>query len=170
MTTAAPTTVSEIDVFRQQTRMIHKVVGVNVQGVTHEESLIQPTPGGNCLNWVLGHILGVYNNVLPLVGQKPVMDKALERYARGTPPIENPAEAMDIQELLTGLDDATERMDAGLAGLTAEVLDRPARNSPSGNPNETVRTLLTTVMFHQAYHAGQTGILRRVTGKEGAIR
>lgn len=171
MTTAAPATVSEIDVFRQQTRMIHKVVGVNVQGVTHEESLIQPTPGGNCLNWVLGHILGVYNNVLPLVGKKPVMDKgALERYARGTPPIENPAEAMDIQELLTGLEDATERMDAGLTGLTAETLDQPAPNSPSGNPNETVRTLLTTVMFHQPYHAGQTGILRRVTGKEGAIR
>jgi len=48
-------------------------------------------------------------------------------------------------------------------------LDRPVK-SPTGNPNETVRTLLTTIMFHQAYHAGQTAVLRRIAGKEGAIR
>jgi uncharacterized damage-inducible protein DinB len=43
-------------------------------------------------------------------------------------------------------------------------------NSPSGNPDETVRSLITTVMFHQAYHAGQTAVLRRIAGREGAIR
>jgi uncharacterized damage-inducible protein DinB len=26
------------------------------------------------------------------------------------------------------------------------------------------------LMFHQAYHAGQTAVLRRIAGKEGAIR
>jgi uncharacterized damage-inducible protein DinB len=171
MTTAAPATASEVEVFRQQTQMTHQVVRLNVQGVTHKESLTRPTPGGNCLNWVLGHLLGVYNDVLPRVGQKPVMDKdVLKRYARGTPPIEDPTEALDVQELLTGWDEATKRMDAGLAGLTAEDLARPVPNSPGGNPNETVRSLLATVLFHQAYHAGQTGILRRIAGKEGAIR
>lgn len=63
-----------------------------------------------------------------------------------------------------------ERVDAGLAGLTPDVVDSPAAGSPTGNPDETVRSLLTTVMFHQAYHAGQTAVLRRVAGKEGAIR
>jgi DinB superfamily len=171
MTTAAPAAVREVEVFRHQTRMIHKVVEVNVQGVTHEESLIQPEPGGNCLNWVLGHLLWAYNGALPLLGQEPVMDKdAVKRYARGSSPLEEPAEAMDVQELLSRWDEATKRMDAGLANLTSEVLDRPAPNSPTGNPNETVRSLLTTLLFHQAYRTGQTGILRRIAGKEGAIR
>jgi uncharacterized damage-inducible protein DinB len=171
MITAAPTAIREVEVFRQQTQMIHKVVGINVQGVTHEESLIQPDPGGNCLNWVLGHLLWAYNGALPLLGQESVMDKdAVKRYARGSSPIEDPAEAMAVQELLSRWDEATKRMDAGLASLTSEVLDRPAPSSPSGNPNETVRSLLTTLLFHQAYHAGQTGILRRLIGKEGAIR
>jgi hypothetical protein len=163
--------VSEVEVLRHQTRMIQRVVEINLQGVTQEESLIQPSPGGNCLNWVLGHLIAIYNGTLPLVGQEPVMDKeAIKRYERGSSPITDPAEALEIQALLDGWKEASNRMDAGLAGLTQEVLDRPAPTSPSGNPNETVRTLLTTVVFHQAYHAGQTGILRRIAGKEGAIR
>ena len=171
MTTAAPATISEVEVLRQQARMTHKVVQANLQGVTHEESLAQPEPGGNCLNWVLGHLLWAYAGVLPLLGQESALSKdALKRYERGSSPMEDPAEAIDIQEMLKGWDEATKRMDAGLASLTPEVLDRPAPNSPSGNPNETVRSLLVTVAFHQAYHAGQTGVLRRVAGKEGAIR
>jgi hypothetical protein len=49
-------------------------------------------------------------------------------------------------------------------------MDGPAPFSPSKNPKETLRSLLTTVLFHQAYHSGQTGLLRRIAGKEGAIK
>ncbi|HKV11355.1 MAG TPA: DinB family protein [Thermoanaerobaculia bacterium] len=171
MTPALSETVSEIEVFRQQARMIHSVVCKNVEGVTQEESLIQPQPGGNCLNWVVGHLLCIYNKALPRLGQQPVEDAGdLKRYDRGAPPLENPAEALEIAKLLAGWDEATRRVDAGLAGLTAEILDQPVPQSPSGNPNETVRSLLTTIFFHQAYHSGQTGVLRRIAGKEGAIR
>ncbi|MFL6197834.1 MAG: DinB family protein [Thermoanaerobaculia bacterium] len=171
MTTAAPVTVNEVEVFRHQARMIQAVIRMNVEGVTQEESLLQPSPGGNCLNWVVGHLACIYNNVLPLLGQEPVEDgAALKRYDRGAPPIRDAAEALELRDLLAAFDKATERFDAGLAGLSPEVLDRKAPFSPGNNPNETVRTLLTTVVFHQAYHAGQTGILRRIAGKEGAIR
>jgi uncharacterized damage-inducible protein DinB len=85
-------------------------------------------------------------------------------------PIQDRAEALSFEEMLNAWNQAVQRVDAGLAGLTPDVLDRPAPGSPSGNPNETVWSLLTTVMFHQAYHAGQTAVLQRVAGKEGAIR
>lgn len=170
MTTAASETVKEVEVLRQQARAIHRVVQLNVDGITQEESLIRPAPGGNCLNWVVGHLLATYDQMLPLLGQKPVMEEgALQRYARGTPPLENPAEALDLQVLLTAWNDANDRVDAGLAGVTPELLDKPVSKSPSNNPNETIRSLLPTVLFHQAYHAGQTGILRRIAGKPGAI-
>ena len=171
MTRTAPATVSQIDLWRLQTHMTREVVGANVAGLTHEDSLVQPRPGGNCLNWVLGHLLWAYNGMLPLVSQEPVMDEgALRHYARGAPPIRDRAEALTFEEILSAWNQAVERVDAGLAGLTPEVLDRPAPGSPTGNPDETVRSLLTTVMFHQAYHAGQTAVLRRIAGKEGAIR
>jgi hypothetical protein len=77
---------------------------------------------------------------------------------------------VDVDSLLAAWDQLADRVDVGLAGLSLDVLDRPAGFSPSGNPEETVGSLLSTVLFHQAYHAGQLGLLRRISGHEGAIR
>ncbi len=171
MTSVAPARPREIDSWRHQNRMIRDVVRVTLNDLTHEDSLIEPRPGGNRLNWVLGHLLWAYNNgLLGLLGQKPVMEEStLTRYARGAPALD-PNAAVDFRQLLTAWNDAVERVDAGLAALTPEVLDRPAPGSPTGDPNETVRSLLSTVMFHQAYHVGQTALLRRIAGKPGAIK
>ena len=171
MTTAAPAVLKEIEVLRHQARATQAVLRRNAEGLTQEESLIQPSPGGNCLNWVVGHLVCVYNDVLPLLGQEPVMEKgAIKRYDRGAPPLRDAGEALELRDLLTAFDEATERYAAGLAGLDAEALDRKAPFSPSKDPNETVRSLLSVVNFHQAYHTGQAGLLRRIAGKEGAIR
>jgi hypothetical protein len=171
MAAEAPATVSDADVFRNQARMTHQVVRMNVDGITQEDSLVQPDPAGNCLNWVVGHLLCIYNQSLGLLGQERVMDEAaLKRYERGSPPIRDAAEALDLSQMMTSWDETSRRVDAGLASLTPDALDQPVPVSPTGNPNETVRSLVSTVMFHQAYHAGQTGILRRIAGKEGAIR
>ena len=32
----------------------------NLAGITHEESFVRPAPAGNCLNWVLGHIVATH--------------------------------------------------------------------------------------------------------------
>jgi DinB superfamily len=171
MTTAAPGTASAIDVFRHQAGLVRAVVRMNVEGITHEESLAQPEPGGNCFNWVMGHLVATYNNSLPLLGQEPVRGKeALARYDRGSEPVRDASEAAPLSELLAAWNETVDRVDAGLAALSPEVLDRPAPFSPGGDPNETIGTLVSTVLFHQTYHAGQLGLLRRVAGKEGAIR
>ena len=161
---------SEIEVLRESARVAHQVARLNAEGITHPDSLGQPQPAGNCLNWVLGHLICVYDEILPLLEQKPVMGKeALRRYARGTPPLQDAAEALPWDSLMKAWDTAAERVDAGLASLTPEKLDAPAPASPRNNPDETVRSLLTLVCFHQAYHAGQMGLLRRMAGKKGAI-
>lgn len=128
-------------------------------------------PAGNCLNWVVGHLVAIYGRVLPLLGQEPALDPGeAARYDRGSEPLADPAAALPLERLLDAWDEASRRFDAGLAALAPEAMDRPAPFSPSGDPDETVRSLLVTVVFHQGYHSGQTGILRRVAGREGAIR
>src|SRR5262245_15332769 len=127
MTTATVETARDVEVFRHQAGVIHEVLRMNVAGLTQEESLIQPSPGVICRNWTVGHVLSVYHATLPMLGQEPVMGKeALKRYGRGTPPLRDPGEALDLQELLTAWTEATRRIDAGLASLTPEALDRPA--------------------------------------------
>ena len=54
--------------------------------------------------------------------------------------------------------------------LSPADMDKPAPFSPTGNPKETMGTLLASLAFHEAYHAGQTGLLRRVIGREGVIK
>lgn len=166
----ATTMIGEVELLRHSFRTTQQVLRMNVDGVSQAESLVEPQPAGNCLNWIVGHVLCVYNDVLPLVGQQPVMDKeALRRYGRGTPPLRNANEALPLHEMLTKCDEAVNRFEAGLGSLTHERLDLPAPFSPTQNPNETVRSLLATVAFHQAYHVGQMGVLRRIIGKAGAI-
>lgn len=170
MSTAAPAMPGDIQIYQHQAGMTQGVVRVNTAGITQEESLVQPQPDGNCLNFVIGHLVNVYDKVLPLVGQEPVMGDAVSRYERGAPALRDPSEAMQLSELLAAFDTQTERFQAGLATLTPEALERPMPGPDSrGELTETVRSLLGTILFHQAYHAGQTGLLRRIAGKPGAI-
>lgn len=171
MTASASHPTSPVGVLRHQAALVHRVVQINADGVTQAESLVQPQPAGNCLNWVVGHLLAVYHNVLPLLGQEPVLDAAvLKRYNRGSAPLRNGADALDISQLMTAWDECCRRVDAGLARLSEDTLAEPAPVSPTNNPDETIGSLLSTVCWHQAYHSGQIGVLRRIAGKPGAIK
>lgn len=170
MATAAVRELNEIVVLRNQNQMMQKVVRMNTEGVTHAQSMIQPASGGNSMNWVIGHLLCIYNYILPAVGQPPVMlNERLKQYDRGTACV-TAANALEFEGLLTAMDEAVARFDTGLAGLTSARLDEKAPFSPTNNPDETVRSVMGVLMFHQAYHAGQTGILRRIVGKPGAMK
>lgn len=170
MTAGVSTTLNEIEIFRSQSHTIEVVVGLNLEGITQEESLAQPKPAGNCINWVLGHLIHVYNNVSPLLGEKPVMGNGqLEPYRRGSAPLVDHGKMVPWDELLTAWQESVNRINLGLRSLSPETLRSPAPYSPTNNPNETVRSLLSAIFFHQAYHAGQLGLLRRLIGKKGAI-
>jgi hypothetical protein len=86
---------SAIEVLRRQARMAHQVVRLNVEGLSHADSLIHPQPGGNCLNWVVGHLLAIYHHALDLLGQAPVLPaEVLKRYDRGSLPIRSASDAI----------------------------------------------------------------------------
>jgi uncharacterized damage-inducible protein DinB len=169
----APTTsatLPEVEVFRTNANITRQVIQRNLEDISQAESLVQPRPAGNCINWITGHLLWVYDQALTLLKHEPVLGAdALKRYARGTPALTSAAEAMGIGDLLNNIDIAVSRLDAAFAGVTEEDLNAKAPFSPSNNPDETVRSLLGVITFHQAYHTGQLGVLRRIVGKPGAI-
>lgn len=162
----------EVDMLRQQARTIHQVVLNNVAGITHEDSLTQPLPAGNCLNWVVGHLVHIDQRILRRLDQPAVISPdSVDRYKRGSFALTDPSEAIPLPTLVDAWTASAPGIDAGLAALTPAALASHVGPTPANNnPTDTVCALLTFLMFHQAYHAGQTGILRRLAGKPGAIK
>ncbi len=57
----------------------------NLAEVSHEESLVRP-PAGNCLNWVLGHIVIHRGTMLKIIGRRPLLEgERATPYLRGSP-------------------------------------------------------------------------------------
>jgi len=141
----------------------HYAIGVNARDLTHEESLLEAHPGANSANWVLGHIVHNRHLILTLVGEKPVWsEQEGEPYKRGSQPIGRQS-AKNYPDLLQAFDLSQQRLMAGLSRLPDEKLGKVSDKESLGRK-------LAFLQFHEAYHAGQLGILRRVAGKPGAIK
>jgi len=136
----------------------------NTAGFTHEESLIAP-PAGNCANWVLGHILQNRIYTLSRLGEQPVWSEADGAgYERGTTTFDV-SKARDFGGMLKDLEVSQERLRAGLARLAVEDL---AKKDPP-DARLTLGETLFFLAYHEGYHTGQIGLLRRMAGKPGAI-
>lgn len=153
-----------------QLQSVKAILNVNLRGVGHEASLRSPEPAGNCLNWIVGHLVAAYDNLLGVLGGAPVLtaeQKAL--YERGSGPFTDPQQAMPLDDLQGAFAAAHERVIEALQGFPTERLAEPAPFSPTNNPDETMGSLIAVFAFHQAYHTGQTGLGRRLVGLDGAV-
>lgn len=142
----------------------YMAIRLSCEDVTHMESLFQPMYEGNCLNWVLGHILVYRNDILELLGAEPLWDEAhMEAYRRGSPPITADAENVhQLDRMLEDLDRTQEILVERLKSLSDEDLARPVED-------ETVGILLAGYQSHEAYHVGQLSVLRRIAGKPNVL-
>jgi uncharacterized damage-inducible protein DinB len=148
-----------------QYRYNHFVLHRNTEDLDLADSLTAPGPGGNCVNWVLGHILANRNAALALVGGEPALSEAEAAvYARGGEGLTDLKEALTLDELRKRLDASQKVLQARLEAMTEEDLGAAA------DDDSTVGETLAGLVFHEAYHAGQIGILRRVTGKAGVLK
>ena len=156
------------DALKQQYHFFYLTAKGNLDGMSAEDSVAQPSPGGNCANWILGHVVGAHNAAMGLVNQAPVLESDdLARAA--TDPITSADEALDWDEMVSSLLDSESRFMAGLKALTEQQLDEEGFTDPFGN--QTTRgALLNLLAVHQNYHAGQLGLSRRLAGLPGAIR
>jgi uncharacterized damage-inducible protein DinB len=154
-------------ILAHQLHVTHVVATQNLEGMSARESLVQPPWGGNCANWILGHLVSVHNELARVLGVAPVWE-APELERAGPEPIRGAEGAIDWQEMVTRFAESEARIGAALEALTdeemAEVISTPAfGDTPRG-------ILLATILFHQAYHAGQLATARRLAGLPGAIR
>jgi hypothetical protein len=134
-----------------------------LEGLTHADSLKQLPFPGNCLNWVVGHIVEARNYTLDLLGEPRVWSEAkCQIYATRSQAISGPeSEHYGWDEIVAAAVESLARIRAKLGQLSVEDLEV--------GRGETLGSQVVRMAWHEAYHIGQTEILRQLAGKEDRV-
>jgi uncharacterized damage-inducible protein DinB len=152
-----------VDAFARNVR----VLKMQTQGLTHEDSLRQLPFRGNCLNWVLGHLAASRDDVLEALGEPPMFGTRGARYERGSEPVaEQDVNILRLEELLEWLERAQERIAVALNHVDEAAL---SRKLASGGRDTTVGQRVFFLYFHETYHVGQTELFRQLAGKDDRV-
>lgn len=129
-----------------------RVFNTNMEGITHEESLKEKY-NCNSVNWIVGHLAYTRNNILMHLGLPLDADESMKPfYSRGT--------KLDISKALPL--DTLKKMYVASQPQIIQELEKLK--------DEAKLDQITFLGFHEAYHIGQIGLLRKILGKEGAIK
>jgi len=133
------------------------------KGLDHADSLLQPAHRGNCLNWVLGHIVGSRDTILQALGAEAIVgEEKKARYGYGSNPVlADGDDLLRLEELLSLLASSQETLAEKLSALREQGLGE-AVDSFMGE-GTTLGQLLFFLYFHETYHTGQTEYLRQLT-------
>lgn len=143
-------------IFSQQLSFLKHVTGLNTTDVSQEDSLISAPNGGNSANWVLGHMIVIRDTMRKALGLEAIASEAMkDAYDRGKKNVtsETAFKLVDLFEMYNrGTDEMIKRLDGD------ELKDQEALD------------IMTVLLFHEAYHAGQLGLFRRIMGKDSKIK
>lgn len=144
------------------------IVKMQSKDLTHADSLIQPSFGGNCLNWVLGHLAENRDHILELLGEPPQIGALGTRYKRGSERMTAPDDStLRLEEILAWLDRAQEHIATALGRMDEAALAREI--TTSNNRTATIGQRVFFLYFHETYHVGQTELYRQLAGKSDKV-
>lgn len=148
---------NDIEFVKNQVSGTYKVVSMNIDGISNEESMIFPNGEANCMNWIFGHLIYIRNAFLNILGEEAVWDSAqFSCYNRGEIPLNRKEEFVTFEELKSYFRKSQDKLEAKL-----EILE---------SLNTEWITDVSNLSLHEIYHSGQLGYLRRILGKPGAIK
>ena len=141
-----------------------RIMQLQTAGLSHCDSLLQLPFRGNCMNWVLGHLLVNRSRLLDVLGAPGDSDHRLEkRYGTGSLPIVHEDEGVQrLEVLLERLSETQTQLDIFLRG-------RPGEDLLQINEERTLDAVLFGLYFHETYHTGQLEYLRQLAGADDAV-
>lgn len=146
----------------------NKLIHDQADGLSQRDTLIQPRPSGNCMNWVLGHLLENQITLLKtLGGVSPIDPEEVARYQRDSAPVlaEGPG-VLKLERLLEGHD----LLSAAIAARLGEMTDADFMEEIEYQDRKVTRGWRTLFLqFHYTYHIGQLEQLRQLAGKKDKL-
>jgi hypothetical protein len=140
------------------------ILNKQTEGLTQQDSLLQPQPGGNCLNWVMGHLVVNLLDILEVLGgAAPSSLPDIAHYGYGSEPVlcDEPgvielSALIDAYALLTKT--ITDRLDQMSETDFDEEIEFWQDQSRRGY-------VAFFYFFHNTYHIGQLEQLRNLAGR-----
>jgi len=158
-----PSAVTLIDLLKFN----HEAIHMQLKDITHAESILQLSFQGNCMNWVIGHILDNRQGWLGMLGLPAILTEAeSKKYGYGSEPVTCAEEALALDYLLEKLDDNLAVLVSKLETLTQADLDREVEIWRGKVP---MAQALFFFLWHEAYHTGQLELLRQLAGKNDKV-
>ena len=151
----------------QAFRLTHQIIKLQTNGLSHADSVLQPPFRGNCLNWVVGHIIEGRDSALNLMGEAPLLDhERADFYRTGSEPITSAEQAVPLEDLLQVLELSQQQIEATLERTTP---DQRGRSVQFRGSERSLEQAIAGLHWHETYHTGQLELLRQLAGKNDAI-
>lgn len=132
----------------------------NLEDISHADSITLPPADCNTINWIVGHIVATRDSILKLLNEEGLCEESdRELYGRGTK-LTDTAQAVSLDTLKERYQRSQEMILAGLEALSGK----------NDEKSEGVVVQLAGFGFHEAYHIGQLGVIRKLIGKEPKIQ
>lgn len=123
--------------------------------------LSRPGDSSNHLTWITGHVVLHRGRISKLLGTNwSAPWESL--FVRGAT-LEEDTKYPSPTELQRAWKDVSENLATSLANVSPETLSKPV-NNPSPSLDGTVGGLVAFLCFHETYHVGQMGFLKKMLG------
>ena len=145
------------------------IIQRQVEGLSHADCLLQLPFRGNCLNWVVGHILADRDEIFTLLlGESGLLSEAqYDRYKTDSEPIRpDSAGVIALDELLALLAKSQDLLAEKVGGLSQDQVEAVIEIE---GRQKSLDEWLYGYYFHETYHTGQTEILRQLAGKDDKV-
>lgn len=122
-------------------------------------------PAGHDALWIVGHLAITRRRLVAMAGLPPLGAEWDAAFQRGTRPEAVP-EGIDPTLLVAAIHEAQRQLAGRWDAIADTDLAKPlGRTLPDGS--DTIGGAIRFLSWHEAYHLGQLGLLRRLAGKPG---
>ena len=129
------------------------VIKEKTEGLTHADSMLQLPFPGNCMNWILGHLMVYRMQCLGLIdGVSEPDEDEVALYGFGSEPMTDSDKAIPLETLLARLETLSEQIAAALEEMPESRLDEILDEERGVTVGQRLHFML---VYHEAYHGGQ---------------
>lgn len=141
----------------------YDIISRQTAGLSEEDMLLQPTNGGNCMLWVLGHLTNNLAIILEVLGgEQPPYLAEFKCYGYGSHPVTGVEPGLHTgQELLLAYQQLHEAVQARLDDMDPSDFDEEIEVVGDKQRRGWHAFFFE---FHHAYHIGQLELLRNLAG------